>query len=80
MALDQAQLMSSLGFDRFAVAGHDRGARCAYRLALDHPQSVTKLAILDIIPTYEAYARADMRFALGYWHWFYSGSRSGCPS
>src|SRR5512132_306546 len=51
MALDQVQLMSSLGFDRFAVAGHDRGARCAYRLALDHPQTVTKLAILDIIPT-----------------------------
>jgi haloacetate dehalogenase len=79
MAIDQVQLMSSLGFDRFAVAGHDRGARCAYRLALDHPQTVTKLAILDIIPTYEAYARADMRFGLGYWHWFYLPQPAGLP-
>jgi haloacetate dehalogenase len=79
MALDQVRLMASLGFDRFAVAGHDRGARCAYRLALDHPQRVTKLAILDVIPTYEAYARADMRFSLGYWHWFFLPQPKGMP-
>jgi haloacetate dehalogenase len=54
MARDQVEVMRQLGFERFAVAGHDRGARCAYRLALDHPERVRKLAVLDIIPTGEA--------------------------
>jgi haloacetate dehalogenase len=71
MALDQIAVMRRLGFERFAVAGHDRGARVAYRMALDHPDVVTKLAVLDIIPTGEHYRRADMAFALGYWHWFF---------
>jgi haloacetate dehalogenase len=69
MSRDAVQLMAKLGFDRFAVAGHDRGGRVAYRLALDHPDRVTKVSILDIIPTGEAWARADRKFAVGYWHW-----------
>jgi haloacetate dehalogenase len=71
MARDQVALMRRLGFEQFFVAGHDRGARCAYRMALDYPERVRKLAVLDIIPTYEAFRRTDMTFALGYWHWFF---------
>src|SRR5918911_3741301 len=59
MARDQVEVMRQLGFEQFAVAGHDRGGRCAYRLAPDHPQRVLKLAVLDIIPTLETYRRAD---------------------
>jgi len=69
MARDAIALMANLGFDRFDVAGHDRGGRVAYRLALDHPAAVRRLSILDIIPTGEVWARADRRFALAYWHW-----------
>ena len=69
MARDAVALMRHLGFDRFDVAGHDRGARVGYRLALDHPQAVRKLTVMDIIPTGEVWARADWRFALSYWHW-----------
>jgi haloacetate dehalogenase len=69
MARDAIALMAEFGFDRFAVAGHDRGGRVAYRLALDHPAAVTRVSILDIIPTGEVWARADRRFAMGYWHW-----------
>ncbi|ETP67373.1 fluoroacetate dehalogenase [Planococcus glaciei CHR43] len=71
MAKDQVAVMKELGFDRFSVAGHDRGARCAYRLALDFPEVVEKLAVLDIIPTGETFRRADKDFAMGYWHWFF---------
>jgi haloacetate dehalogenase len=71
MARDQVALMERLGFGTFAVAGHDRGGRVAYRLALDHPERVSKLAVLDIIPTGEHFRRTDMRFALGYFHWFF---------
>lgn len=69
MARDAIALMKHFGFDRFDVAGHDRGGRVGYRLALDHPQAVRRLSILDIIPTGEVWARADRQFALGYWHW-----------
>lgn len=69
MARDNVSLMRQLGFDTFNVAGHDRGGRVAYRLALDHPAAVRRLAVLDIIPTSEVWARADARFAQGYWHW-----------
>ena len=71
MARDQISIMEQLGFRQFFVAGHDRGARCAYRMALDHPDRVLKLAVLDIVPTGEAYRRANMAFGLGYWHWFF---------
>jgi haloacetate dehalogenase len=71
MARDQVEVMRQLGFEQFFLAGHDRGGRCAYRLALDHPERVLKLAVLDIIPTGEAFRRADMTFGLGFWHWFF---------
>jgi haloacetate dehalogenase len=69
MALDMVRVMEAQGFARFAVAGHDRGARVAYRMALDHPSRVERLALLDIIPTGEAFRRADARLALAYWPW-----------
>ena len=71
MARDQVALMVQLGFERFAVAGHDRGGRVAYRLVLDHPDRVTKLAVLDIVPTGDALRSVDLDFAVGYWHWFF---------
>jgi haloacetate dehalogenase len=69
MALDMLKLMEAQGFPRFAVVGHDRGGRVAYRMALDHRQRIERLAVLDIIPTGEALRRADARLALGYWPW-----------
>jgi haloacetate dehalogenase len=69
MAIDMVRLMETLGFSTFSVAGHDRGARVAYRLALDHPGRVERLALLDVIPTGEAFSRADIRFALAFWPW-----------
>lgn len=69
MARDIVDLMEAFGHTRFAVIGHDRGGRVAYRLALDHPQRCTALAVLDVLPTGEAWDRADARFALGYWPW-----------
>jgi haloacetate dehalogenase len=69
IAQDQVEVMATLGFDRFAVVGHDRGARCAYRMALEHPAAISRLAVLDIVPTGEAFARADRDFSLGYWVW-----------
>ena len=71
MGRDCLAVMDRLGFTRFDLAGHDRGGRVAYRLALDHPARVRKLAVLDILPTGEHFRRTDMRFALGYWHWFF---------
>lgn len=69
MADDMAAVMEQLGFWRFSIAGHDRGGRVAYRLALDHPERVERLAVLDIVPTSIAWDRADARFALGFWPW-----------
>jgi haloacetate dehalogenase len=71
MAGDMVAVMRALGFERFCIAGHDRGGRVGYRMALDHPDRVEKLAVLDIVPTGEMYRRADMSFGLGYWHWFF---------
>ena len=69
LARDMVALMAQLGFARFAVVGHDRGARVAYRLALDHPGCVTSLAVLDVIPIDDAWQRADARQALAFWPW-----------
>lgn len=69
LARDMVAVMERLGFRRFHVAGHDRGGRVAYRMALDHPDRIAKLAVLDILPTAEAWDRADARFALGFWPW-----------
>ena len=71
MARDMVEVMQRLGHERFRLAGHDRGGRVAHRLALDHPERVEKLAVLDIIPTLEHFERTDMRFAMGYYHWFW---------
>ena len=71
MARDQVEVMTRLGFSRFAVVGHDRGARVAHRLALDHPDRVSRLAVLDIAPTAAVYAGMNARAAQKYWHWFF---------
>src|SRR5687768_6947232 len=70
MALDQVEVMRHFGFDKFAVVGHDRGGRVAHRMALDHPGTVTKLAVLDIIPTYYLYTHVTLEFVQAYFHWF----------
>jgi haloacetate dehalogenase len=69
MARDMVALMEQLGCPRFSVAGHDRGGRVAHRLALDHPERVDRVAVLDVLPTAEVWERADARFALGFWPW-----------
>jgi haloacetate dehalogenase len=69
LAADLVQLMSALGHEQFAVAGHDRGGRVAYRMALDHRDRVRAVAVLDVVPTGEVWARADAQTALLYWHW-----------
>jgi haloacetate dehalogenase len=69
MAQDMVTLMDRLGFQHFSVAGHDRGGRVAYRMALDQPARVDRVAVLDIVPTETVWSRADARFALSYWPW-----------
>ncbi len=71
MAKDMVEVMQHLGHKRFSIGAHDRGARVAHRLALDFPDRVEKLAVLDIVPTIEHFERTDMAFALGYYHWFW---------
>ena len=71
MANDQVKLMRHLGFDRFLVAGHDRGGRVGHRMALDYPEIVEKLVVMDIVPTYTMYKTTDMDFAKSYYHWFF---------
>jgi haloacetate dehalogenase len=73
MAGDCVAVMRHLGHDRFAVVGHDRGAYVATRLALDHPQAVSALSVLDAIPIGEALRRCDATFAAKWWHWFFLG-------
>ena len=76
---DQLEAMAALGHDRFAVAGHDRGGRVAYRMALDHPDRISALAVLDIVPTAEVWARADDRLAFAYWHWGFLAQPAPLP-
>ena len=71
MAADQVEVMKRLGFDRFHVVGHDRGGRTAHRMALDRPDAVASLAVLDIVPTYKLFTKTDQQFAMAYWHWFF---------
>lgn len=71
MALDQVEVMRLLGFERFFLAAHDRGARVAHRLALDHPERVQKLALLDIAPTHAMYENVSMGLARDYFHWYF---------
>jgi haloacetate dehalogenase len=71
MAQDMVELMRDLGHPRFRLVGHDRGARVAHRLCLDHPDAVTQVVVLDISPTRTMYARSDQAFATAYYHWFF---------
>jgi haloacetate dehalogenase len=71
MAADALALMRRLGHERFTVVGHDRGAYVAFRLAMDHPEAVQRLVIMDAVPIVEALERCDARFAAAWWHWFF---------
>ena len=71
MARDMHEAMAALGHRSYAVVGHDRGARVGHRLAFDQPQAVTRLCVLDIVPTHTLFARTDRHLAAAYWHWFY---------
>jgi len=71
MAQDQVSLMAAFGFEHFALCGHDRGARVAHRLCMDHPEAVSRAMLLDIAPTLATYERTSMAFAAAYWHWFF---------
>jgi haloacetate dehalogenase len=70
MALDQVEVMKNFGFNSFRLVGHDRGGRVSHRLVLDHPEKVTKLAVLDIVPTYYLYTHVTEGFINAYFHWF----------
>jgi haloacetate dehalogenase len=69
MGRDMLAVMQQLGFARFHVAGHDRGGRVAYRMALDHPDRIERVAVLDVLPTQTVWERADARLALAFWPW-----------
>ncbi len=71
MAGDQAAVMGSLGFDSFTVVGHDRGGRVGHRMALDYPDRVTRLAVLDIVPTRHVFGTVGKDLATAYYHWFF---------
>jgi len=71
MAADQHAVMQALGHKKFSVLGHDRGGRVSHRLAMDFPESVERLMVLDISPTLTMYENTTMEFAKGYWHWFF---------
>ena len=79
MAQDQVEVMNQLGFDRFDVLAHDRGARVAHRLAMDHADAVKKLIMLDIAPTLSMYEKTTEAFAKAYWHWFFLIQPSPLP-
>jgi haloacetate dehalogenase len=71
MARDQVELMRALGHEQFLLVGHDRGGRVAHRLAMDHPDAVSRLVVLDIAPTLAMYEQTGEAFARAYWHWFF---------
>lgn len=79
MAADMVTVMRGLGFETFAVVGHDRGGRVAHRMALDHPDVIAGLVVLDIVPTYTLFAETDKAFALGYYHWFFLAQPAPLP-
>lgn len=79
MGRDMFAVMRQFGFERFPVVGHDRGGRVAYRMALDHPETVERLAVLDILPTVEHFQRTEMQFALRYFHWFFLAQPAPMP-
>ena len=79
MARDQVGLMRQLGFGPFQLVGHDRGARVSHRLALDHPEAVTRLAVLDIVPTRHVLNHVTRTMATAYYHWFFLPAGNGIP-
>src|SRR5262245_1802681 len=79
MATDQVEVMQRLGYPSFLVAGHDRGGRVAYRMALDHPARVQKLAVLDIVPTWEQFSSVDRHSAMAGYHWYFLAQPRGFP-
>jgi haloacetate dehalogenase len=79
MALDMVEVMAKLGFERFDVAGHDRGARVSYRLALDHPERVRRIAVLDIVPTIEQFERLNRFSARAAYHWYFLAQPAPFP-
>lgn len=79
MAADQVRLMRSLGFARFHVAGHDRGGRVTHRMALDHPDALLSVAVLDIVPTLETFRRMTAALALDYYHWLFLAQPAPLP-
>ncbi len=79
MAEDQLEVMAHLGFERFSVAGHDRGARTAYRMALDHPERVLRFASIDIVPTHHALTHITREWALNSYHWFFMAQPYDIP-
>ncbi len=79
LAVDLVQVMRELGHESWAVAGHDRGGRIAYRMALDHPTRVTAAAAFDVVPTGDVWARADAQLSLLYWHWSFLAQPAPLP-
>ncbi len=79
MAQDMVEVMALLGYQQFLLAGHDRGARVAHRMALDHPERITKACIMDIAPTHHMFKTTDQEFATGYYHWFFLIQPNGLP-
>jgi haloacetate dehalogenase len=79
MANDLVKIMDQLGYDAFFIGAHDRGARVAHRLGMDHPDRVLAMTLLDIAPTREMYANTSFQFASGYWHWFFLIQRNPLP-
>jgi haloacetate dehalogenase len=79
MAQDGVEVMEALGFRRFGVAGHDRGARTAFRMALDHPDRVERMAALDIVPTYEVLTNVTLGWGLESYHWFFMAQPAPFP-
>jgi haloacetate dehalogenase len=71
MALDQVEVMAALGYRQFQVAGHDRGARVAFRMAIDHPETVTRVAFMDILPTHHVFAHSTREWGLNSYHWLF---------
>ena len=79
MANELVAVMDKLGFSKFDVVGHDRGGRVSYRLALDHPEKVQRLAVFDVIPISEAWGHADAKFAMTYWPWSFLPQKAPVP-
>jgi len=79
MAKELVEVMDKLGYPTFTLIGHDRGGRVSYRMALDHPKNVERLAVFDVIPILEAWSRADARFAQAYWPWSLLSQKKPLP-